>query len=257
MSPRRIPRDLIKHLEWSPGMGLPKPASTSSGGSSGSLPPTNSRLDSTIDYWSIPSVQYRGGIYIVDLAKSLLDGGNKKTQDEWIAYAKEAQPKDEFYTGDMPLQHAIFTATFQLEESAGKEEIRQFVKKHMFERWLMTTTRIYYQPQGSTEDIIVHNKGLDEYQSRENFVFPDEYVKDSTRPSNYKALLDVDNLEEINKVYQWLTEKNAYLWRNNSRTRNVEERVARFVAGSGRAWFYCDRNPSIRGASLGVRIKRA
>src|SRR3989344_4733374 len=99
-------------------MELPKPANTSSGGSSGNLPPKSNRLDTTTDYWSIPSVQYRGGVYIVDLAKSLLDEGNTKTQDMWIAYAKEAQPKDEFYTGDMPLQHAIFTASFQLEESA-------------------------------------------------------------------------------------------------------------------------------------------
>lgn len=219
--------------------------------------PSSEGVQSTTGFWRIQGVHYRDSTIDVDLAKHLLDGGNAKTQDEWIAYSKEAQAKNEFYTGDMPLQHAAFTATYKLEEGAMKEEIRAFVKKHMFERFLLTTTRIQYQPQGSMEDFITHNRAMsDEYVVKENFVFPDEWIEESTRPSNYKALLGVEDLKEINSVYHWLTGKRAYLWRVNGRSEGIVERVVWLCADSVGLGLGCGWSPSGTGASLGVRAVR-
>lgn len=39
-------------------------------------------IQSAQDYWRVPGVNYRNGVYIVDLAKTLLDSGNAKTQDD-------------------------------------------------------------------------------------------------------------------------------------------------------------------------------
>ncbi len=251
----KIPRDRIKHLEWVPGMELPKIQNT--GSASGGATPPGIIVQSTADFWTISGVHYRDGIYDVDLAKTLLDEGNAKTQDEWSAYAREAQAKGEFYTESMPKHHALLTAAYKLEDNPMKEEIKEFLKKSMFERWLTTLTRVQYQPQGSLEDVIIHSRGMpDEYSVIENFVFNDEYVKDSTRPSNYKALLEVDDLQEIQNVYQWLTDKNIYLWRVNERSDQVKERVAWFGAYFGWTGLNCVRDPAFHFASLGVRFVR-
>ena len=157
----RIPRNLIRHLEWTPGTELPPSPKP------GTSPGTGSRdidVTSSGDFWSISGVPYGTEFYTVDLLKTLLNEGNAKTQDEWIEFRKEAIPKNEFYTGDMPLQHALFTTLYKLRDDTVKkdevETIKEFVKKPMFERWLATTTRIMYQPSGSLDDVIIHNNGM-------------------------------------------------------------------------------------------------
>ena len=55
------------------------------------------------DAWSISGVEYRNGVYTVDLAKSLLDGGNSRQQAGWVDYSKEVIAKGAFYTPEYPL----------------------------------------------------------------------------------------------------------------------------------------------------------
>ncbi|MDO8509410.1 MAG: hypothetical protein Q7S27_07050 [Nanoarchaeota archaeon] len=225
------------------------------------IPPTTKIDDSPIspiqnhsDFWTIPGVIYRDEIITVDLSKSLLDGGNRKSQNDWIVYSFGAKAGD-FYTGDMPLHHAVFTAAYKMSDSPIKEEIRKFIKKFMFDHFLATTTRIYYQPIGSLEDIIVHNRSMsNEYSVKEEFVFGDEYVKDSIRPSNYKALLGVDELAKINSVYEWLTGKRVYLIRINSRSDKIMEGMGSFDTSLATANLSCAKTYSDIYYSLGIRI---
>jgi len=232
------------------------------GGNPNPPSPLGTDIQGNPDFWRINGVEYRNEIYVVDLMKTLLDGGNAKTQDEWIEYSRQAKANNGFYNTGMPLFHSLFRTCYLGRDATNKqeiEEIREFVGKQFAQRFPLTLTRILYQPKakGSVEDILIQNKGMDdEYSERVGFVGPDEWVKDSKTPQAYKALFGSDDLAEINAVYNWLTGKNAYLWRVNSRSSKVDERVARFWAYSGRAGFSWYRDPAGASASLGVRYAR-
>ena len=216
-----------------------------------------SQLDfhSTQDFWSVPGVEYRNGIYRINLAKQLLNNGNAKTQEQWIEYYKQAKQRGEFYTGDMPLYHALFTALYKQKDNLQKkseiEEAREFIQKQMRKKWLTTLTRIAYQPNG--KDKVMHNyKTSEQYELEENIVGKDRFIESGDR-NTLKALLLTDNIQEINSIYQWLNQTKTYLLRLNSKPENVVERVARFDASSVRTrlngW-----DPENSDSSLGVQI---
>ncbi|MDO8509407.1 MAG: hypothetical protein Q7S27_07035 [Nanoarchaeota archaeon] len=226
------------------------------------IPPTTKIDDSPIspiqnhsDFWTIPGVVYRDEIVTVDLFKYLLDGGNRKTQDEWILYSIEAKARGDFYTGDMPLHHASFTKAYKMSDSPIKEEIRKFIKNCMIEHYLATTTTLFYQPKAlSLEDVIVHNIDMpDKYEIREYFTLPDEFVRDSYRPSNYEALLGSNNLEEIQNVYYWLTDNDPLLYRVNSILDKIIVAPAWYDSSDYCVKIGC-RSNSPWYASLGLRI---
>src|SRR3989344_4579553 len=111
-------------------------------------------LTSTQDSWKIEGVEYRDGIYTVNLAKQLLDNGNLKTQQEWIDYRNQSQKNRGFYTADMPLHHSIFKALYQQRDTTEAKEVREFLEQQFKEKWLQTLTRITYTPKG--EDKLTH-----------------------------------------------------------------------------------------------------
>ena len=206
------------------------------------------------DFWRIEGVSYRKGIYTVDLAKSLLDNGITKTQDQWINYSKEAKPKQGFYLADMPLYHSIFKA---LSQGTGKdrEEAKAFVKEQMRAKYPMTLTRIRYSPQ--EEDEVIHNLGMDdEYIVKGKMVGPDEYIADSKDTRYLELILGAGNVPEINQVYQAINGTDAYIFRVNEKPKNIDERVVGFLAGTVKAVLYCDGDPQDSGSVVGVRVAR-
>jgi len=213
-------------------------------------------LKSNTDFWTISGVNYRNRVHKVDLSKSLLDNGNSKTQDKWVEYSKSAKQRNDFYTGDFPLYHALFRALFFGKDSSDKdkvEEARAFLEKQFKEKWLMTLSRVRYMPSG--KDIVIHNFGMpDKIEIPEDFVGKNEWVKDSKTPQVYNTLLGSNNVQEINQIYSWITKKPAYLYRINSKQQGIDERVARFDAYSGGAVLYCYWDPSYTSSSLGVRV---
>ena len=208
---------------------------------------TNVNIHSIDDYWRIEGVNYKGKIKTINLAQQLLPN---MTQDKHAEYREQAISKGEFYTGDMPLYHAVFTALFNQKDKPESEQARQFIKKSMRKKWLMTLTRIAYQPRG--KDKIIHNYNTkDEYSLEENIVGEDKFIEDADR-SALKALLGTDNIQEIKNIYNWINETDTYIWRINSKPNKVDERVARFGADSDRADLDCYRYPDGRYPSLGV-----
>jgi len=190
----------------------------------------------------------------VDLAKELLDNGNSKTQEQWIEFSKQAQENNNFYVGDMPLYHAVFTALSK-NNTKDVEEAMNFIKEQMRAKWLMTLTRIRYNPTG--KDSVINNYNMkDEYIFETNFVGADEFIQDSTDNDYLKAILGTNNINEINEVYQRISSTDAHIWRVNSKPASIDERVAGFVAGSDRAYLYCDWNPRYSNSALGVRASR-
>ena len=124
--------DLVEIAKSIPKETTPPAPSTAQTSTPASTPTPPTIITPSSAFWTIENVQYRGKIIPVKLSKSLLDNRAARTQDEYIEYSLEAMKKGEFYTGSMPLQHAIFTAVHKSPESQEKEEIRAFLKKNLF-----------------------------------------------------------------------------------------------------------------------------
>ena len=219
---------------------------------------TGFSLEDLTNFWQVDGVNYRNGVYQVDLAKTLLDEKATKTQDEWAQYSKEAISKGEFYVGDFPLYHSLFATLFRNKDNSQYEgkvkEVKKFILESMFNYWLTILTRIKYNPRG--KDLVIHNYGLqDQYEIQENIVGADDSITKINPQNELNAILGSNDVNEINHVYKWITGKDAYLRRVNNKPKNIDERVAR--CGAGLYWAYpdCNRGPSDSGWALGVRAK--
>ena len=217
----------------------------------------NSAIEDKTDFWRIDNVPYGNRVSSVGLAKTLLDSGNAKTQDEWAEYSRQARQSNGFYAGSFPLYYSLFSHLHDLRENPSMrntaEEARQFISKQMFEKYLMTLTRLQYKASGN--DIIVHNYGMpDQSQAGGNLTGKDGWITnaDTDAQGMLELLTGEKDVNRINEIYKWITGKESYLWRVNSK--QDTERVARFRANSYRAILICGRGPRDSGASLGVKI---
>ena len=217
-------------------------------------------LEDLADFWTIHGISYRNEIYTVDLQKILLDNGSSKTQQQWSEFSKQAIQNNGFYVGNYPLYHSLFSSLYKNKGNQTYkdkiEEIRQFLKDKFFNHYLITLTRIIYTTSG--KDKVIHNYGLnDQYETKEDIIGPNELVKTASNKAPYKALLDTDDIDEINNIYKWITEKDAYLWRINKKPKKKEdERVAGFGADSSRAFLGCPGDPGYSDPALGVRVAK-
>ncbi len=206
-------------------------------------------------FWRVEGVSYRDQIHTIDLLKTLLDNGAKKTQDEWAEYFKTSKQNNGFYTADFPLYNSLFTALYGRRNENVVEEIRKFLKEQFENHWLTTLTRIKYNPKGLDE--IMHNYNMpDQYIIKENIVGQDGYLKDKkTNPQPaLNAVLGSKNTDEIEETYKWITGKEAFIFRLNNKPKEITEAVAGFYASSVGADLDCYWDPSVSSSSLGVRL---
>ena len=213
-------------------------------------------LEALADSWKINGVQYRNGIYQVELSKQLLPSG---TQDEHAARSREAITRGEYQVGDFPLYFSTKRALFLNKDAPGFkdeiEQIRAFLQKQIREHRLVTLTRIRNTHSG--QEKVIHNYKLDDqYELEEDLVGPDEWVKDSQNSLPYKALLGADNLQEIDAVYNWLNGTPARIYRLNSKPEQDIESIAWVDAYSDRVLLSCYRNPQISVPAVGVRARK-
>jgi hypothetical protein len=216
-------------------------------------PKTETETTSNKEFWTIPKVLYNNQVHVIDLSKSLLLDGEAHTQEEWSQHYNQSKPSDEFHTPDFPLLYS----TIKTLKSAGFEEARQFLQEKARAHWLTTLTRIKYTPKGLDE--IIHNYNTpDIYTKQVDFITPDEWIKETSNPSSYQALLDTtDSAQEINDLFYWLNQTNTRSWKVNSKPVNPTERVAWLNANSDRVNLSCYGVPANRNLSLGVRFSRA
>ena len=200
------------------------------------------------DYWQIPGVEYKGETSMYDLSKTPLA---TKTQEEHAKHRETVMQNNDFYIGDIPLYHAIFTAAFKQPNSKQKEEIRRFIQEQIRSKYPITLTRIQYTPKG--KDKIIHNFGTNEQYDLEEYIAgPDRKIESEDRNA-LNALLGTDNINEINEVYNWINNKPIYIWRVNEKPEQIEERVAGFIANSDRFNLNCSGSPQGSYEGLGVR----
>lgn len=221
-------------------------------------------LEELTDLYRINGVQYRDGIYTLDLSKELLPS---KTQDQHAEHRNQviANNTSEFYTSDYAEFNAYITTLFQNKDNPQyKEQIEQarlFIKNQATNNWLMTLTRIQYNPK-KKKDVIKHNyKQADQYSIElDSFIGSDGYITNQNITNvqePLQALLDTrQSIQEIYQTYKWLADADAYIWRENSTPSKPVERVARFIAGSVWTGFDCSGNPGGSSSAFGVRVVR-
>jgi len=208
--------------------------------------PKSSIIIPNEEFWTIENVSYNGKIQNYALSKKLLPSA---TQDIH-AQNRINNSNNGFYCGDMPLNYAIFKAVYNSSESKEKQEIRQFIKKNMRERYLTTLTRIQYQSSGL--DKIIHNYGIpnEQFEKSALIVGSDrELIQDDS--SALEALVLTKDVKEVKEVLNWINETPVYIWRLNNKPKQIDERIAWFYAISDGAGLGCSRNPSGTGGSLG------
>src|SRR3989344_9606686 len=221
-------------------------------------------LEDLTDSYRITGIQYRNGIYTVNLFKELL---TYQTQDQHAEHRKQviADNTNEPYSLDYPLFNSTATSLFQNKDNSQYkdkiEEVRQFLKQQMLDKWLITLTRIQYNPEDQKDKVIHNYNQQDSYKIElDSFIGPDGYITDQNVTNviiPLQALLDTkQSLQEINSIYKWLTDRNGYIYRLNYEARKTTETVAGIYADSDRAWFNCNRHIDNLYASLGVSVAR-
>ncbi len=224
---------------------------------------TDFSLEDLTDYWRFIGINYRNDIHQVDLAKTLQP---KRTQDEHAEHRKQIikSNSNEFYLPDYPLFHSMVSTlnqnkdNFKYKEKV--EEARQFIKDSALNSWLVMLTRIQYNPKNQKDKVIHNYKQKDQYTIElDSFVGSDGYIVDKnaiTLEEPLKVLLDTkQSIQEINQIYKWLTDKDAYIFRVNSERENTDERVAWFNIYSSRTGVGCAWFPSDSYVGLGMRTK--
>jgi len=194
----------------------------------GGDPPEGSadfKVEKIVGGYRISGIQHRKTSGAYDLSAKLLPS---KTQEQHAKHAAKAKP-DQYRTGSAPLYHAIFKTLYKNKDGKYKDviqEIRVFLKKTFENTWVNTLSKTTYNPAGQ-KDRVLHDVGQKEYPVDEDITGPEGYITQAqTQASNAcKALLDDNNLQEINKVYKWVTDKDTYLWRLTQKPESPQDRV--------------------------------
>ena len=217
----------------------------------------NSAIEDKTDFWRIDNVPYGNRVSSVGLAKTLLDSGNAKTQDEWAEYSRQARQSNGFYVGSFQLYYSLFSQLHSLRENQSMrniaEEARQFISNKMLKKYLITLTRLQYKASGN--DVIIHNYGMpDQSQASGNLTGKDGWITntDTNAQSMLELLTGESDVAKINEVYKWITGKKSYLWRVNSK--QDSERIARFSAVSDGVDLDCYWGSRDSDPAFGVKI---
>ena len=199
-------------------------------------------------HFVIPEVSYRGETGDYALFEEMTPA---MTQHKLIElYEREKQAGNPVPT-DAPLIWAIATRGDELRDENPEEAQRlsQFFRNSL-RRYPNTLTRVDYSPEG---DCILHNVGTSDQYSTEGKVFgPNEWVHKVPDKDVLERLLGTQDAEQINKISQQINGTDFYLWRFNSKPKQLDKRVARFGARDGRLYLDCDRGPLGEGPAFRV-----
>ncbi len=179
------------------------------------------------DRYRISGVLYEGRASVVDISRELLDDGAEHTQQEWVDLTRE----QEWRVPSGPLYHAVCTALYDNRNHADEQQrslvdkVKQMLAKDFKDSWMMTSTRIFYNPQG--KDTVVHNFGYEnERRVNENIVGVNGFINRGCGfGSTTNALLGTSDGERVKAVYSWLSGKESYLCRLNSNPKKIDEHV--------------------------------
>jgi len=190
---------------------------------------------------------------ILDLLDTLLP---VMTQDQSATYFSQ----DGFSTCTAPQFFLIGGKLHEMRNSEGDarkvaESARQFIKQGIRGNLLNTQTRISYSLDG--QDTITHDYGrANPVVNNVNLVGQDG-LPEKVLSLETSLALTGKKPEEVGAIMSYLNETQGYVWRFNSKPKNVaQDRVVRLSAYSGRFGLSCYyRDPQNAGASFGVRLR--
>lgn len=190
-----------------------------------------------VESWKVPGVVYRGKTGTYEVIREMIPS---MTQDEQVAgYGIEIP--------SMSLVWAIADRAYDLslisENPETAESLRNFLQVCL-RRYLNTSTRLVYNPQGIGDEVIHNYNTSAQYALSGNFVGPDGWIQKLPNKKALELVLETSNVNKINKVSNWLNGADAFLWRVNSKPEKRDERVAGFDAYFVRLYFNCDWLPS-------------
>jgi len=201
------------------------------------------------NYWIIENVFYNGATQDYALRRTLLSSA---TQDVH-AQNRIAKLNNGFYCGSMPLNYAAFKAVYNMPESKEKQEIRKFIQESMRNIFLITSTRILYQPGDKVLDKIIHNYKIpnEEFEKQALIVGTDRVlIQDDANA--LEALVLTNDVNEVKEILGWINETpDVRIWRLNEKPNTINERVAGFSAYFGGVNFCYNGNLSLENDSLG------
>jgi len=185
----------------------------------------------SIESWKVPGVVYRGKTGAYEFVGEMVPAMTQEKQME----------KYGVKIPSAPLFWAIADRAYELrnENPDSAETLRSFLQQGL-RKYPNTSSRIIYEPFG--QDEIIHNYNTSEqYSLSADIVGSDGEITDIPDKEVLEALLETKDIDKINKVSNWINGTPFWIWRLNSRPKQKDERVARFLVGSGRLLLDCYR----------------
>ena len=195
-------------------------------------------------YWIIPSE--KGDLW---LANTLLPA---MTQDDLATHKTD----EEFHALSMPEHFELFNALYELRNTGGAvEEARQFIQASLRTSFPNTLTRLEYMPEGK-KDKVIHGYGTNSPIEQEvNLVGSNGLVTKVLTLEASQALTG-KTPEQVEELMGYINNTQAYVRRVNNSPKEIDERVARFLADSNWAGLDGGRDPRGQYPAFGVRHVR-
>lgn len=204
------------------------------------------RLKEFADFWRVSPISLQGGYAALELQKDFLDLGKKRTFPEWVAYSKAAATQNKFYVGSSAMHYALTDLLHENKDhpkySCEIESIREFLEKKL-SKPLMTLSKTTYRPL-PYPDSITHTQGNTRYSKLEHLFGSNGYLHnlwDGDRMCD--ALFGEEDKDMVTKVNQWISHKDTYLSRGNSKDKTAYEGCVYLVIG--KVTFHVGINASI------------
>ncbi len=225
------------------------------------MEPNEFNIEELTDGYRISGIHYRTKTRTYDIAKNTLPS---QTQDKHAEDALKAGPND-FIASNAPLVYAICRTLYHNRNGPKKdlvEKARETLEAIIgpIKPWINTLSRAVYNKTGQGKIIHDYKQKTKYYSKQAQLVGPNEYITEpDTEAEDYThALLNTnDSMQDINKVFKWITGKESYAWRLNKNPTEKQRRAVALGVGNHDA-FDLHTNGSISGnrPALGVRCAK-
>lgn len=208
--------------------------------------------------WRISGVEYRDRVGTLELLGYYLDNDVRRKPNEWAGYSAQAMQKNSPHALSCPLFHAGMTALFRNrngEQQGRIERLRYRIHELVNQRSLLApSTRVILKP--SDLDEVVHDYGTPiQTSARVSLVGLNRILTAEDGPA-CEALLGTSDVDEVKKVYQWLTNGKVWIFRSDSKSTEIKnEHVVCFGVGSDRFVLNCTGTLFESYSSLGGKFR--
>jgi hypothetical protein len=182
-------------------------------------------IESLDDRYRIHGVMYQGRVHTVDVSKTLLDNEESHRQGQWSQMTQQGEWK----LASGSLYFAVMSALYDNREHSTQkplvEEVRTMFADDFVRYFMMTSTRVCYAREGL--DTVKHDVDYaSECAEQANIVGLNGDLNQNSQFSEaMQALVGVEDCGRIQQVGKWISGKDSYLGRFNSKPSKSVERA--------------------------------